>query len=594
MATTTLAGRTSGLPAVDLGELPLWTLAAAASVLFGLMYAVAGAFPDAMTFADTDDATRMVQVRELMDGASWFDTTLPRFGGDYMLYSHWSRLVDLPVATLIAVFRLVLEPQAAEVAARVVWPLLLLAGLFLLVARAAEQRGGRRAGAIAIVLTMLCMLATPQFAPGRIDHHNVMILAAVSGALLLAGSVSKPALGWLAGFALGFGIAVGYEAILYTVLTLVAAAIMTLVTGRGQAGLRRAALAFASTLSVAFLLTTAPERWFDVYCDALSLNMVLLASAAATGLTAVVYMRPSSPALRVAGLAATGVLGIALFATVEPACIRGPFGQVDPRLWPEWLNMVRETQSLGWYWTSLPVLAVVYLVHMALGLAASLAMWRRDRDPVALRYTVFLWLWSVPSIWQVKLVPYAAVLAIPAIAIAIARLPGTATLSAAATHVIATTMLSQQVMFGTLSAVVPGSAAAMGHWSADLAVARECSQPASLLPLAHLTPGLALAPYDLGPVLVASTALSAYAAPYHRLGKQIIAANDIFRSASADVELKLRQTHIYYIVICRPEAASARALPPGLYGDLMVGRAPDYLLPVRLHGPTPLAVWRLR
>ena len=33
------------------------------------------------SLGDTDDATRMIEVREWMAGASWFDMTLPRFGG---------------------------------------------------------------------------------------------------------------------------------------------------------------------------------------------------------------------------------------------------------------------------------------------------------------------------------------------------------------------------------------------------------------------------------------------------------------------------------------------------------------------------------
>ena len=50
---------------------------------------------------DTDDAVRLVTVRELIGGAPWFDTTLPRIGAPEPLVSHWSRLIDLPLAALI-------------------------------------------------------------------------------------------------------------------------------------------------------------------------------------------------------------------------------------------------------------------------------------------------------------------------------------------------------------------------------------------------------------------------------------------------------------------------------------------------------------
>src|SRR5260370_35936472 len=49
---------------------------------------------------DTDDAVRLVTVRELVEGAPWFDTTLPRLGAPEALVSHWSRPIAAPLAGL--------------------------------------------------------------------------------------------------------------------------------------------------------------------------------------------------------------------------------------------------------------------------------------------------------------------------------------------------------------------------------------------------------------------------------------------------------------------------------------------------------------
>ena len=95
------------------------------------------------SLGDTDDATRLVEVRELIDGASWFDNTLPRLGGDQALHSHWSRLIDLPLAGLLSAFDRVMPQPAAELAVRIVWPLTLLLALLYLLGREAEMRGGR-------------------------------------------------------------------------------------------------------------------------------------------------------------------------------------------------------------------------------------------------------------------------------------------------------------------------------------------------------------------------------------------------------------------------------------------------------------------
>jgi hypothetical protein len=52
-----------------------------------------------------NDATRLVEVRELVNGSPWYDTTLPRVGAPQPLVSHWSRLIDAPLALLIVTFQ---------------------------------------------------------------------------------------------------------------------------------------------------------------------------------------------------------------------------------------------------------------------------------------------------------------------------------------------------------------------------------------------------------------------------------------------------------------------------------------------------------
>ena len=102
---------------------------------------------------DTDDAVRLVSVRDLLHGASWFDTTLPRIGAPQPLVSHWSRLVDLPIAGLILALRPLLGGATAERWAVAIAPmlpyLLLLCSLALVPTAAFGRRvlpgGGRPA-----------------------------------------------------------------------------------------------------------------------------------------------------------------------------------------------------------------------------------------------------------------------------------------------------------------------------------------------------------------------------------------------------------------------------------------------------------------
>ena len=62
----------------------------------------------------TDDAMRLVQVRDLLAGQSWFDLTQYRLSPPDGVAMHWSRLIDLPIALLIRAGELVLAPALAE------------------------------------------------------------------------------------------------------------------------------------------------------------------------------------------------------------------------------------------------------------------------------------------------------------------------------------------------------------------------------------------------------------------------------------------------------------------------------------------------
>ena len=123
------AGRTPLAPAV-LG----WALCAVPALV--ALHMAGGAIP-----LSTDDAMRLVQVRDLMAGQGWFDPVQARLGpeGTEM---HWSRLVDLPIAALIWLAAPFVGVPGAERAASVLWPLLILFPAVLAMATVAARSGG--------------------------------------------------------------------------------------------------------------------------------------------------------------------------------------------------------------------------------------------------------------------------------------------------------------------------------------------------------------------------------------------------------------------------------------------------------------------
>ena len=72
---------------------------------------------------DTDDAMRLVTVRDLLAGQGWFDNVQHRLNTPFGAEIHWSRLIDLPLAALLFLATQFVGAQYALTAAGTVWPL---------------------------------------------------------------------------------------------------------------------------------------------------------------------------------------------------------------------------------------------------------------------------------------------------------------------------------------------------------------------------------------------------------------------------------------------------------------------------------------
>lgn len=543
---------------------------------------------------DTDDATRLVTVRELMAGAPWFDTTLPRFGAPTPLVSHWSRLIDAPLALMIGALSPVIGGERAELATRMLWPALLFLTLATILAREAQRRGGPPAAAFALFLVTTSALALAQFKPGRIDHHNAQILCAVAGLIFLARSPTDRRAGWIAGALLGLGLAIGYEAIALVVSALVLAGLAALWRPHQGAGAVRAAAGTTLVLFAALALTVSPLRWFDVRCDALSLNLPLLAGYATAGLWAACAGRQRL-GVRLAVLGLAVACGAFLYVALEPACLAGPFGQVDPALRPIWLDHVVETSSIIWLAANQPAAAFGIVGFLCAGVAAQVALMRKRPDVGTGLATAFTMLAACLGLWQLKLLPYACWLAALPIAVWAAGLKGTASLSSPVVQIAAVVLLSQATLeagFGALLAPFRSSSVAAAA-SVDRANPRRpCYRSASVRHLAGLPPGLVAADIDLGPYIIAGSPHSVVAAPYHRLEKGIRANHAILESAPLEGLAGARALGVDYVALCadtqpgRPDSGALRS-------HLLAGRRVDGLEELPLPAGGPIRAWQV-
>jgi hypothetical protein len=570
-----------------------------------LLFMLPDSGPSALAnwLGDTDDTVRLVTVRELLGGAPWFDTTLPRIGAPEPLVSHWSRLIDAPLAVLMLLFRPLLGVQGAEIATRMVWPALLFFVLQLMISREAFRRAGPWAAAFAVALPLLWVMPLVQFKPGRIDHHNAQILCAVAGLMFLVRSLEEERIGWIAGALIGLGLAVGYEAIGLVVPALGLAAIVVLWEGRGVGGVARAATAAAGVLLAALVMTVPPSRWFVIHCDALSLNLPLLAGCCALGLWAVRRVPDHLGAggrLGVAGLCAA--LGAVLYGFMEPACLMGPFGQVNPALKPIWLDRVMESKSILSFGDNQYAPMLAFVAFVLAGIVAQFAIWRARPTTSNALATAIVVLAAMVGCWQIKLMLYASWLAVLPIAVFAARLQRVGSFTGPIVGVCAVMLLNQSTLAAVFEAgevAVRALVRATPEDTSEADVGKECARTSNVARLAELPPGLVAANIDLGPHIVAMTPHRVVAAPYHRLDKGILAGHAILLGPPEEAERVARSLGVTYIALCGAAGAAGATPTPGgkypnsLRAKLMRGEPVGFLQEIAPAPGKPIRVWRV-
>jgi hypothetical protein len=547
---------------------------------------------------DTDDAMRLVQVRELLAGRSWFDLHEPRLQPPFGHDTHWSRLIDGGLAGLFILFHAFTDTAQAEHLMRVVWPLLWLipamGGALLL----AWRLGGRPAAFVALLLLLFGLPAFTQFRPGRIDHHDVQITLAV---LTLAAAIWSDRArwaAWTAGAMSGLALAIGLEGLAFIAIAGALMATRYVRDGHAAAALSRYGLALAMSTTFVFFVSIAPKLWLQTACDAMAVNWVAPALAGGLILAAAGRCSAAGWGLRAALLAVAAGLAIGLFIALEPRCLHGPLAMVDPELKPIWLAHVSEAQSLFAVMQKSPLSGYAFAAYPMAALIAA-AMLARDkavrRDSGFLFLLAALIVSSVMTLIAIRAASYALWFGIPFVAAAFPRIYerlGLKTLPAKALITLPFTPILLSVGVIALVDTVGGAAARNDEHEAD-ALCFESTN--SYQPLAHLAPGLVVADIDYGPFVLALTPHAVLAAPYHRMSYGILTSHRIFASPPEEARDLLRAAQAGYVMICGsrgPKNLSATDTERSFWAQLRDGRIPAWLEPIPVAGP--LRVYRLK
>jgi hypothetical protein len=567
--------------------------------LFGVMYAIVVAVFAARAvyaynggtplLADTDDAMRLVVVRDFLAGQGWYDNVQHRLNAPFGAELHWSRLADLPLAGLILIFRPMLGPLA-ETAAAVILPLLLLFVLLYLSGRITLKLVGPEGLLPAYALPAFSLSVLGEFAAGRIDHHSLQMLLLLTMLWCSIEALTRPRFAIGAGIAAATAIAVGIEGVPAVAAAILAFGLMWVSVPARADALRWFGLSFALATLLHVSVALPPAHWFRPACDALSFTYASAAIGvgAAFGILSLLPVAMQPVWVRFAlGVGTGACLAIAL-AFAFPDCLRGPYAMLDPWLVEHWIDRITEAAPLWQSFLRAPVYGAAIAIPPVLALAV--VLWlvtrrRTERKGEWLIYLSFLALAVATMLLQVRASRMATVIAVPAGAwlIVAARhwyLSRSNLLSAVPLVLawIGSAGLGVALVATAVVKVLPGNAAGLDDSGQGGRLT--CFAPAGFAQLDALPPARIMAPVDLGAHVLAFTPHEVVAAPYHRNEQGVRDAFDFFNAPVESARAILDRRGATLVVIC-PQLPEMRGLPEAAEDSFVelyaAGRLPDWL-----------------
>lgn len=587
--------------------LAIW-LVTAAVMLFSKWAAI-----QTLSVADPDDALRLVQVRDLLGGQGWWDVSQHRInplgGGGLM---HWSRLIDLPIAIGIGGLTPLIGADMAERITMTLWPLILLGGLFALLARCASRLGERAIALLTPALAATNYVILYQFAPLRIDHHGVQILLSL-GLLYLTLRPASALRGAVAGGFAAMHLAISIEGL--PTVALFGAIMAVDWAWNDRAGTRARLTAYLAAVAMGAVVlqfvTRGPGALIQTWCDALSAPYM-----AALGLAAIVVgvgslILPSQSAMarwwRFALLGIGGALAGAAVVLIAPTCARGPFGTLDPIVVTYWYSNVREGLPI---WHQLDALAGFSLAPTLVGLIGSVLAWRRS-DDATIRHAWAIMIATLAGTFLLSLLVLrtastAQMMALPGCAwVGLHLWRWARAIESTVPRILASLlcMVALPPASGAAAAklvttVVPQDSDKGIDHAARAVNADEplCVEPVHLTRLNQMAPTLLLTPLDIGPQLLQHTRHSVVATGHHRNNAIMARAIRSFIGPIDEAETLARSTGATMIVVCptAQEYENFRKAGDGLAAQLADGRVPDWLEPVPLDAGGQLRAWRIK
>ncbi len=531
----------------------------AALVLGGITPILHGNMPDSDTYM------RLVRVEAWINGQGWFDSTVDRMNAPYGDVLNWTRPLD--VLIVAGAYPLHVW-QGMDWHTALFWsgaalPVVLHLLLGLAIVWAFAPLMPRGVGPLLFVVALLQPVMLAYNMAGRPDHQTLLLICA---ALMFGGLVREQAgthqrlrCAIEAGLWAGFGMWVSTEYQFIVIVVTGVLAVLWLLTGedRHLRALEGLALGLFAMTGLAVLAERGAD-WARVReLDKVSLSQ-LLATAVNCGVWGFVvgFGRDRGRARRFGVLAGFGVLGLVGLLFFAPEVLRGPAGDMDPRVFREFFMKIREMSPL------IPPtgITLLWLGTPLLALPLWLAL-QRNRLPlvwmplvgVVVFFTAAGLLHARFAQWAA---PFGAVLLVEVI-----RLIGQA--YPARRHIIAAMLLAGPVLTGLIW---------VGVFPPETRDNPRCAVSAVAKALNDLPAGIVMGNLNVGPEILYRTHQAVVAGPYHRNRDGILDSIDFLETGDRALLTKRGVTNV--LVCPGDRGAFAR--------QLAKGNAPGWLKPLPL------------
>lgn len=555
--------------------------------------------------SDPDDVLKLMKIRAYLETGSWFDRSVPGILQPGPFVSHWPRLLDLPYALATWLLAPFAGRSAALAVAAFALPLLLLLPAIASFRRIVAGLGFERPEAVFFLALLLAAQSLFEFAPGRIDYHNVQIvlLLAVIALTLMRSARASMASGAIVALAL----ATSLEFAMFFALIMAIHAVEFVKADEGSRWrLGAFGAALATTALLAYPIIVAPGTYGRVACDGYSApHLLALVLAGATfPAVACVGHRVTSAYVRALAVTLPGVATVALLVVLFPQCLAGPYAGVDVYVRDVFLGDIGQERSLFARpdFVLSPNMISAAILFIGATAPAVIAIANRFRDRNLLIVALFALLALAQSILYFRYFRYAPILAgLGLILVLSALAPGLRSRSTLLAGrfsdilprpmaLVAPGLIVAAVLVAFhLATAVPARPFAAGTYagSCEFDDIGHYVWPQGARVMAPPLIGMALLP-DMKP----GTAV--LAVPYHTGGAGLERAYRFLDPTTADPRAVLDRSLATHVAICawRDEPAAEIATRYPFAALLMEGKAPAWLTECPTDKQNPMRIYR--